>query len=132
MGKPLHRCLTKATTAEGEEIRHSLNWVVSRRAILKVMPDALVCGDWTIPYQDIEDAVLFSVWSTFVPGFVLRVKSRGKVYQFGLNWNPFWRRELPFPVRREKGKLRYSAFSIVVRLVAVGYLIYLAWKHLAR
>ena len=132
MDKPIHRCLTKATTAEGDQIRHSLSWVVSRRAILKVMPDALVCGAWNIPYQDIDEAVLFSVWGMLVPGFVLRVKSRGRIYQFGLNWSPFWRRELPFPVRREKGKLKWSVFSILVRLVAAGYLLYLAWRHLVR
>ncbi|MBM4032530.1 MAG: hypothetical protein FJ291_12195 [Planctomycetes bacterium] len=132
MAKPLYSCLTKATTAEGEEIRFSLNWIVSRRGILRVMPDALVCGDWTIPYQDIDEAVLFSLWGLFVPGYVLRIRSRGRIYQFGLNWNPFWKRELPFPVRRQKGKLQHSGFSIVVRLVFVGYLIYFAWKCFAR
>ena len=128
MDKPLYWCMTKATTAEGEELRRSLNWVISRRGILKVMPDALVCGNWRIPYSQIDEAVLFSIWS-LLPGFLLRVKSKGKTYQFGLNWNPFWKRELPFPVAREKGKLKHSAFSIVIRLILVGYIVYWIWKH---
>ncbi len=37
--------MTKSTTDEGKELRRSLNWVVARHGILKVMPDALVCGD---------------------------------------------------------------------------------------
>ena len=132
MDKPLYRCMTKATTAEGEDLRYSLNWVTSRRAILKVMPDALVCGNWTIPYQEIDEAVLFSVRSMFFPGYLLRVKSQGQIYQFGLNWNPFWKKELPFRIQREKRKLKYSAFSIAIRVILLGYLLYWIWTHFSR
>ena len=131
MEKPIYRCMTKATTAEGENLRRSLNWVVARRAILKVMPDALVCGDWRIPYNQIDEAILFSIWSIY-PGFLLRVRSGETVYQFGLNWNPFWKRELPFPVSREKGKLKYSTFSIIARVILLGYVAYIVWKHMSR
>jgi len=125
--------MTKATTAEGDDVRYSVNWVVARRGILKVMPDALVCGDWRIPYEEIDEAVLFSVTSFFfLPGFVLRVRSRGTIYQFGLNWNPFWKRELPFPVTREKGRLGLSPFSVVIRVAALSYLVYWLWKHVVR
>lgn len=120
--------MTKATTAEGEDLRHSFNWVVSRRGILKVMPDALICGDWRIPYDQIEDAILFSIWSIF-PGFLLRIKCSGTVYQFGVNWNVFWKKDLPFPVTRERGKLKYSAFSIVIRAILFGYVAYLIGKQ---
>jgi hypothetical protein len=131
MDKPLHRCMTKATIAEGDDLRYSFNWLVARRGILKVMPDALVCGNWRIPCEQIDEAVLFSIWST-LPGFVLRVKSGGTVYQFGLNWNPFWTKELPFAVTREKGKLGYSTYSIIVRIIGLGATCYLIWKHLSR
>ena len=131
MEKPIYRCMSKATTAEGENLRRSLNWVVARRAILKVMPDALVCGDWRIPYNQIDEAILFSIWSIY-PGFLLRVRSGETVYQFGLNWNPFWKRELPFPVSREKGKLKYSTFSIIARVILLGYVAYIVWKHMSR
>ena len=131
MERPLYRCMTKATTAEGEELRHSLNWVMARRAILKVTSSALICGDWHIPYDQIDEAVLSSIWGPF-PGFVLRVRSNGVIYQFGVNWNPFWKKELPFSVVREKGQLGYSAFSITIRAVLVGYAIYLIWKYIGR
>ncbi len=123
--------MTKATTSEGDDLRHSFNWLVARRGILKVMPDALVCGDWRISYADIDEAVLFSVWSV-LPGFLLRVKSGQTVYQFGLNWHPFWKQELPFPVSRERGRLKYSTFSIIVRLMVFGGAAYLVWQHITR
>ena len=127
MKKPLFKCMTKATTAEGDDLRRSWNWVTSRRGTLKVMPDALVCGDWRIPYDDIDEAILFSIW-TIYPGFLLRVKSGDTIYQFGLNWNRFWKNDLPFPVSREKGKLKHSAFSIISRILLIGCIIYWIWS----
>ncbi|MEM9906117.1 MAG: hypothetical protein AAF921_13950 [Cyanobacteria bacterium P01_D01_bin.44] len=61
MSKLLHRYMTKATIAEGDHIRRSFNWVMSRRGLLKVYDDRLACGDWDIPYADIEEAVLFRI-----------------------------------------------------------------------
>lgn len=128
MNKPLYTCMTKATTAEGENLRCSLNWIVARRAMLKVMPDALVCGDWHIPYNKIDEAVLFSIWSIF-PGFLLRVRVAGTIYQFGFNWNSYWKKKLPFTVTREKGELKLSAFSISIRVFVLAYVAYMLWEN---
>jgi hypothetical protein len=117
--KVLHRCTTKATTAEGDGIRHSFNWAVSRRGILEVRPDALASDDWVIPYSEIDEAILYSVRQMFIPGYVLLVRSRGATYQFGLNWGRFWSRDLPFPARREWARIGYSWYSITVLKVVV-------------
>lgn len=85
-----------------------------------VMPSALVCGNWQIPYDQIDEAVLFFTWNV-LPGFTLRVKSNGMIYQFGVRSNPFWKKEMPFPVARKKGKLGYSAYSIIVRAILLGW-----------
>jgi hypothetical protein len=130
VSKPLYRCMTKATQAEGEGVRHSLDWVFARRGILEVRPDALVCGDWVIPYSDIEESVLYSVRQTLIPGFVLVVRARGHIYQFGLNWGRFWSRELPFPVRRERARLGHSWFSVAVRVILLGLVVYSLWRRL--
>lgn len=129
MPKPLHRCMTKATTAEGDGVRRSPSWVVARRGILEVRRDALACGDWIIPHGEIDDAVLYGVRQMLIPGYVLVVKARGVVYQFGLNWGPFWSRDLPFPVRRERARLGYSWPSIAVRVALVGLLAYELWRR---
>ena len=121
----LHTCMTKATTAEGDQMRHGPNWVLSRRARLKIFDDHLACGDWTIDYGDIQSTTLFSIRSNFIiPGYVLRVETEAKAFHFGLNPGRFWKGDLPFPVSREKGKLGYSVFSLLVRLLLVGYLTY--------
>ncbi|MGK7910719.1 MAG: hypothetical protein AB4050_04435 [Synechococcus sp.] len=120
--------MTKGTTAEGEDIRYSQNWLMSRRGILRITTESLECGDWHISYSDIREAVLFSTRQMFIPGYVLRVRTDSKIYQFGLNANRFWKGELPFPVQREQLRLRYSRFSIAVRLAWVAAVAYFAWR----
>ena len=115
----LHKCMTKVTTAEGKDIRRCFNWVVSRRAYLKVCDDALECSDWRITYDTIDEAVLFSTRTMFIPCYVLRVSAGGTLYQFGLNAGSFWKGDLPFAVHRERARLGYSYYSIGVRIVLV-------------
>ena len=129
MSELLHRCLTKATTAEGDHLRHSLSWVTARRAYLMVFEDRLECRDWVIACGDIEEAVLFSVFAFPLPGHVLRVRALSKTYQFGLNRNRFWKGDLPFPVTREKGRLGYSSFSAIARLVLLAAILYWLWNR---
>ena len=121
--------MTKLTTAEGDDIRRSFNWVVSRRGTLKVFDDALECGNFRIPYDTIDEAVLFSTRQMMIPAYVLRVASAGTLYQFGLNPSSYWKGELPFPVARENVRLQYSWFSITARTALVAYAVYFVWKH---
>jgi hypothetical protein len=133
MSEILHRCMTKATTAEGDDIRRGFNWMLSRRGMLKVTTASLVCGDWTIPYDDISQAVLFSIRGAIFPCYVLRVKSGNRIYQFGLNggkWGKFWKGELPFECERDSARIGYSWFSATVRILLVGYAAYLLWQWL--
>lgn len=132
MSQLLHRCMTKATIAEGDDIRHSLNWLVSRRGILKVYDDRLECGDWDIPYSDIEEAVLFQTRQMFIPCYVLRVRTNNRIYQFGLNPGKYWASELPFPVRRESAKLAFSWFSLVIRMGTLAAIVFWIWSRFLR
>ncbi|MEO1590906.1 MAG: hypothetical protein AAFU71_06405 [Cyanobacteria bacterium J06632_22] len=132
MSDLLYRCFTKATTAEGDDIRRSLNWVTARRTFLKVYTDRIECGPWLIPHTAIDEAVLFRVTQFFIPGYVLRIKTHCEIYQFGLNWNPFWKGDLPFPVERSVAHIKWSAFSIAVRLAALGGGGFLLWDYFAR
>ncbi len=127
----LYRGMTKAVISE-VKLERGLHWVTARRALLKVRRDGLQCRDWFIPYDEIQEAVLQSVWPGLIPGYVLVVRAGGKTYQFGLNWSRFWKGDLPFPVRREKGKVGYSPYSIAVRILAVAMLVYWAWLKFGR
>ena len=119
--------MTKATAAEGDDVRRLQNWLLSRGGILVVGTDSLACGNWRVPYDVIDEAVLFRVRHMFIPGYVLRIKTRDTTYQFGLNWGRFWSRELPFPVRRERARLGFSWYSLAVRVALLGVFASMLW-----
>lgn len=121
---PLYRCMTKGVKDAPESFEYGPSWVTARRGMLSVHPDRLECGDWTIPYPDISRAVLFKTSSMFIPCYILKVKTATHSYQFGLSGNAFWSTDLPFPVTREKGRLRYSKFSFAARVALVAGVIW--------
>jgi hypothetical protein len=104
----IYRCRVKATDRVGDLVRWSWNWILARHGDLRLTERTIECGDWTIPYAVIDEAVLFEVHSTSGDFRMLRVKSRGKTYQFGLKSTSFWRYatdpcwsgEMPFPMGR--------------------------------
>jgi len=49
MSNILPRCMTKSTTAEGDEVCLGHGWVLSRRNKLKVAADSLVFGNRYFP-----------------------------------------------------------------------------------
>lgn len=127
--KPLYRCMTKGVRGASEAFEYSMSWVTARRAFLHVWPDRLECGDWTIPFPAITQAVLFQTRQAFIPCYILKLQTQDAAYQFGLNGNKFWAGDLPFPVTRETGRLKYSTFSIVARIILFAAL---AWYFFLR
>ena len=122
--RPIFRAFSKGTTAEGDDVRRSVNWAVARRGWLHVFPDRLQMGDWVIPYSTIQAATLFRL-KTLLGGYVLRVKTASQTYQFGLNPWALWGKQLPFPHSVESAPVRHSALSIALRIFLLLYL--LAW-----
>jgi hypothetical protein len=129
MDKPLHSCMTKVVIGDGEQLRTGPKWITARRGLLKLYSDRLTCGDWTIAYDDIREAVLSSFRSPIlrIPGYVLAVRTDNDTYHFGLNGWRYWKGELPFPVTRNRTRLRMSLISILARVVLIGYALYLVW-----
>jgi hypothetical protein len=119
--------MTKALIAEGDYTMPSARWIVSRRGTLKVFSDRLECGDWSIPYDEIEESVLHSGAGLLFPGYVLKVTTQNKTYQFGLNPGGFWKGELPFPVRRTSRSRGQTLFVYTVRTVVMVVLAYWLW-----
>lgn len=109
----VYRCKIKATDREGDHLRRSLNWAFARRGELRLTDRAIECGDWTIPYEEFDDAVLLALPTRFGTSYNLRVKSRGKTYHFQLRststwrWtlDSFWLGTTPFPIRRETARI---------------------------
>ena len=122
MSELRHKCWTKATRREAGELRHSAAWAVSRRAWFKVFDDRIECGDWNIALDSVLEAVLFETRQWLIPVFVLQLSTEDVSYQFG--FNPWCRvaNHLPFDVDRQRVKMRYSPFSLALRIV-VGLLL---------
>jgi hypothetical protein len=132
MAEPIYQCWTKATDGEQGAPRYSANWAVARRGRFKVFSDRVECGDWTVRSSEIRDAVLFEARQWFMPVFVLSLRTETRTYQFG--FNPWVRvsSHLPFEFRCERVRLKYSAFSIGVRILLGVYVAYLAWRWLTK
>ncbi|WP_145053506.1 hypothetical protein [Lignipirellula cremea] len=129
----MHRCLTKAVIADGDQVRVGPKWITARRGRLKLYSDRLECGDWRIAYEDIREAVLSSFRSPLlrIPGYVLMVRTDHLTFHFGLNGWRYWKGELPFPVTRQDAKLKFSPISLLARAGLLGYAIYLVWNWIA-
>ena len=121
---PIYRCMTKGVRGAPEDFGYGLKWIMSRRALLKVFHDRLECGDWTIPYSEIEEADLFQTRSGLIPCFILKARTPNNTFQFGLNGNKFWKGDLPFDVTRTEGRLKYSIFSLCLRLALIAGLVW--------
>jgi hypothetical protein len=120
MDEVVYRCRTKATDKEGDHLRLSVNWAFARRGELRLTRTAIECGDWTIPYDTIDDAALIGVPTNIGNAYTLRVKSMDKTYQFQLksisSWrwvlDPFWLGPTPMPLRRVVGRFEWKSFWI--------------------
>lgn len=94
-------------------------------AVVLLTDRRIKCGRWDIPLDDITTSQLVIVNTTFGLGQVLKIATKnGDNFQFGMQMNPEWTDQTVLPLTMEKGELKYSLFSIVVRLILVGYIIY--------
>jgi hypothetical protein len=94
----------------------SPNWAIARRGELRLTERAIEFGDWIIPYEEIEDAVL-------LVGLLhmLKVRWRETWYQFGLKslsiWrvvpDPFWSGDTPFRFRKEAAPIGWLLWFFV-------------------
>lgn len=130
MSKLIYRCWTKATSREEGQPGPSLNWAISRRAWFRIYRDRVECGDWVLPVDELQHAVLYEGRQIGVPVRVLELRTERGTYQFGFNPWVAIERHLPFPFSREKIRLRYSVFSLVVRIALILYLGFFIWQRL--
>ncbi|MCC6605340.1 MAG: hypothetical protein IT327_19185 [Anaerolineae bacterium] len=123
MEKPLQRNYVKATDKETGPPRYSKNWLIAKRAFFEVYSDRLEIGNWIIPYNEIQDIVLFETKQGLFSVHLLQIETTEKNYQIGFNpWvNPI--EYIPLEVRREKVQMQYSYFSIALRLTLATYLL---------
>jgi hypothetical protein len=135
MDRVIYRCKTKATDREGDLIRCSVNWLFARRGELRLTERAIECGDWRIPYEEIDDTVLLSIPMVWGTAYNLKIQSQGKTYQFQLKSISYWRSvidaywfgETPLPLRDEVADFDWRASQPQLRIVFLWtYLILMA------
>lgn len=124
MEQPRYSYMCKATTREDNEPRYSHNWVTARRARFKIYDDRIVCGDWTIPFAEVEQARVYETKSMFMSVEILHLITERGSFQFGFNPWVKAAEHLPLSLEREQVKMQYSSFSMMVRFVLVAYLAY--------
>ena len=125
----LYKCMCKGTNRESSEPRYSQNWLASRRANFKVFTDRIECGNWKIPFAEITKVHLYRSRQMFIPVKILHVTTSSGNYQFG--FNPWAHPEKHLQVEYEEStvRLRYSLYSILVRVAAVSLLVYWVWRR---
>ncbi len=117
-------------TTTNQDIQRGLDWVTSQRAVVMLTEKKIICGKWTIPLDTISTAQLLKINSLFGGGQVLKVRTADdRNFQFGMQLNPEWTNQHLLPLTLEKGQVKNSAFSIVVRIIAIGYLIYWLYER---
>ena len=117
-------------TTSNQDVQRGLNWVTSQRAVVLLTDTKIVCGKWTIPLDTISKAELLKINSLFGGGQVLKVQTTDeKFYQFGMQQNPEWTNQQRLPLTLENGHVRNSVFSVVVRIIAVAYLLYWLYER---
>lgn len=117
---------SKGITTKGDKgIERGLDWVTSRRAVLLLTDKQIKCGNWEIPLENIETAQLLKINSLFGSGHVLKLKTKDeRHYQFGMQFNPEWTNQNVLPLTIEHGHVKTLTFSLIMRLILVGYIIY--------
>lgn len=113
-------------TKKDQDIQHGANWVTSQRAVILLTDKKIVCGKWIISLDEISAVQLIKYGS----GQVLKIQTNNGIhYQFGMQTNPEWTNQQILPLTLEKGQVKYSFFSIIVRLILIGYIIYFIYSR---
>lgn len=114
-----------------EDIKRGIHWVTSQRAVVLLTEKKIVCGKWSIPLDTISSAQLIKVNSLFGGAQVLKIHTVDeKNYQFGMQLNAEWTDQTILPLTVEQGRVKYSVFSIILRIIVVGYLIFWLYQRL--
>lgn len=120
---------TKGIQTDSSVVERGPRWIAAYRGALIVTSEQLVAGRWKIPTATIQEAHLLKVRN----GYVLTVKPADMpIFQFGLTPDPRWETALPFPVTVESGRIRYSLFSILLRVWLALSIPFFFWLALSQ
>jgi hypothetical protein len=112
---------------EDTEAVYGTNWAFSRRGVLILTEDELVCGSWEIPLSTVSKATLVHIKTFITNSGVLKVSTLdGQHYQFGIPFSPPWEQQAVLKLDHENIDPKYAAISVAARLIVVVVIILLA------
>ena len=110
---------------EDKVVRRGMNWVASQRAVILLTDKRIVCGKWDIPLDTVTHAQLVRVRTLLGSAHVLKIATTDRGYfQFGMQGNDEWVDQEVLSLTLSRGRLRYSPFSLIVRIALIGYVVY--------
>ena len=108
-------------TKGNNDVRRGLDWVTSQRAVVLLTNKRIKCGQWNIPLEEIVSSELVKINTSFGPGQVLKITTKDQNnFQFGMQVNGEWTDQKVLSLTIEKGELKNSIFSTVLRLMLLG------------
>jgi hypothetical protein len=113
------RAWTKAARGKLTATSDNLLFVAAPRSARLYGPESGLptFEDFSIPISNIKHAVLIQTRQDSPGPLVLKIATAdGYWYQFGLNYDPAWETSLPFPVTKQFSKMKWSRYSILVRV----------------
>ena len=112
------------------EIKTGAHWVTAKRAVAILTNDKIVCKDWVISHEDIKSVELIRFKSLLSKGQLLNITTNEDIgYQLGMQRNADWTKCKNLKLNYVDRKIKMSTFSIILRLVLVGYIAYLLYKR---
>lgn len=112
------------------EVDTGAQWVVARRAVAILTDKRIKCGDWDIPLSAINSAELILLRGLISKGQLLNISTKDNVgYQLGMQLNKDWLKSEQLNLSYTNKKLKVSTFSWVMRIILIGYLIYLIYTR---
>jgi hypothetical protein len=116
--------MTKGTKREDSEPRYSQNWLLARRGSFCIYDEEIKCGDWIIKFSDVKKVILYRTRQLLIPGKVLHFITIKGNYQFGFNpWAKPEKYLMKLNPEEKAVKLKYSIFSIILRIIIFGGLL---------
>jgi hypothetical protein len=125
-----YRAFCKAIISQSEEPRISGRWAFSRRAWFKMFDDCIRCGNWTIPFDQIDQVIVYHFRRQLVPGTVLTISANGTIYQFAFNPWVQIERHLSMAFETRHFSRGVSIYNTVARIAFLFILVY--WLFIQR
>lgn len=104
-----------------EDVTRGINWALSKRGFFILTNKRIVLGEWEVEIGDIDKAELMKYRS----GMVLKLEVRNnEYYHFGLQYIRELLKQDELEITIIDSRVKYSLFSIIIRVFLVAYLVH--------